>query len=100
MITAKNDISTVVVQLGNSDDKLSQSAWSSFINEVRKIISDFAEHTHFSGGSNWSAPWQNACWVIDLHVDSRTAFLEAMTACRKAYRQDSVAITFGETMFI
>lgn len=89
---------TTLIQIGNSDNKLTQQAWSDFVEEVDAIISAEGSGTHFSAASEGSKPWQNYCWVFewegtgDLH--------KRLTACRAAYNQDSVAITTGTTAFI
>lgn len=94
---------TMVIQIGNSDNKLSQADWSRFVSEIDELISDHRHqnHTqiHFRGGSSWDSQWQNACWVID-HIANYSTFEKRITQIRKKYLQDSVAITYGETEFV
>lgn len=91
---------TVIIQIGNSDNKLTQGEWASFVAEVDMVANDHVLHTHFKGGSDWDAPWQNACWVCEMNGDKIEALKEGIGVCRRNYKQDSVAMTFGETEFV
>jgi hypothetical protein len=90
---------SATIQIGNSDDKLTQSEWSEFVSAVQDLIMDLQYNVHFHGCSIGSAPWQNACWVVELTNDGRE--LKRMLA-RLAfdYQQDSIALTIGEVQFI
>lgn len=91
---------TVVVQLGNSDNKLTQAEWSEFVSYVRDAIGESSINIHFDGGSRYDAPWQNACFVSEV-CDEHLAQLKSDLECyRKMYRQDSVAVTIGDTLFV
>jgi len=92
---------TITLQIGNSDDKLTQREWSSFVIEVSAIVEGNASHTHFFGApSNWFV-WQNVAWVIQFDDDAvKEIFKKKLIGIRKKYRQDSVAWTEGETVFI
>lgn len=57
---------TVTVIIGNSDDKLTQARWSTFVNSVALRIGELAHHVHFAGGSGNSAPWQNSVWSFEI----------------------------------
>lgn len=48
---------TVVVQIGNSNNKLSQKDWSCFVSEIDDLIKDYKVQIHFRGGSSWDSPW-------------------------------------------
>lgn len=91
---------TIVVQISNTDNKLSQSQWSEFVRALRKAIQDSTQHVHFEGGSPWDAPTQNACWVADHRAETELQLFTQLTNIRKIYLQDSVAVTIGETEFI
>jgi len=91
---------TATIQIGNSDNKLTQSEWAHFCEYMRELIFENAHQIHFSGGSSFNDPWQNACWVcvvMDSKVDELT---KSVTKCREQFKQDSVAITWGETEFV
>ena len=88
---------TVIIQIGNSDNKLLQAEWSKFVNELRSLVKKYGL-IHFSGGSCSSDPWQNYCIVVEMcsgdDLKSRLSELAAK------YYQDSIAITIGQTEFI
>lgn len=91
---------TVVIQIGNSDNKLSQVEWSQFVSYVRDAIGEHSEHIHFDGGSRHDAPWQNACFVSEVSNEKMERLMNDIHLHRAMFRQDSVAITTGETTFI
>ena len=91
---------TVTIQIGNSDDKLTQREWSDFAKEIGKIVACWSNCVHFHGASSPLAEWQNACWVVVIDSDRLHAMEEAFTSIRTKYRQDSIAITTGETRFV
>lgn len=88
---------TLTVQIGNSDGKLTQNEWAHFIESIRKVISDHAYQIHFQGGSDWDAPWQNACWVCEVAPKFRDSLIQKLCHTKNAYRQESIALTWGET---
>lgn len=55
---------TITIQIGNSDNKLSQMEWSAFIKDVVEVVESLASVVHFYGTSLGDAPWQNAAWVV------------------------------------
>lgn len=96
---------TYVIQIGNSDDKLSQSAWSQFQSALTNLITKFGVRVHFFGSSNPTAPWQNCCMVFE-HPENRDELgfkkelesdLAFLAGC---FDQDSIALTYGFTGFI
>lgn len=91
---------SVVIQIGNSDNKLTQSTWAHYIAYMRSTIEGNVFRVHFQGGSDYDVPWQNACWVCEITPDQIEPLREAVTKCRKQFNQDSAAIIFGETEFI
>ena len=91
---------TVVIQIGNSDDKLTQSEWSEYWSEVETEICDLAIEKHFCGGSGTITPWQNFCWVIAIEESNVPVLHNRLRDIRERYRQDSVAVLSGDTQFI
>lgn len=91
---------TVVIQIGNSDDKLKQSEWSVFVSSIDEKVREIAYQVHFSGHSYGAAIWQNACWVIEMEESFVPFFLKELTLIRERFKQDSVAVTIGETIFV
>ncbi len=93
-------MATVVIQIGNSDDKLSQAEWSEFVSYVRDAVGQYSEQIHFDGGSKIDAPWQNVCFVSEVLSDRHDQLMDELRRHRKVYRQESVAVTVGETEFV
>lgn len=92
-------MTTVTIQIGNSDDKLTQSEWAKYVSEVDEVVRR-GTHVHFFGGSpNWY-PWQNAAWVIVADKSVLNHISLELHDIRKKYDQDSVAWTQGETAFV
>lgn len=91
---------TAVVQIGNSDDKLTQAEWRDFWVETDASVRPTGR-VHFAGTSSATAPWQNAAWVVELANDEMGSWLERRLADLAAkYRQNSIAMTVGHTKFV
>ena len=90
----------VYISIGNSDDKLTQVEWSSFIIEmITRVVT--LGNRHGEWFSTPFAAYQNACWCVEF--DNPTDLDEAreVTAeIREKYRQDSIAWAIAETEFI
>lgn len=106
-------MTTFVVQIGNSDDKLSQARWSRFISMTRNLVETMADEVHFVGTSFSNSPYQNACLVFTISPDGvapadvlrehdkRLEVLErALAGLAYQFDQDSIALTPGITRFI
>lgn len=91
---------TVVIQIGNSDNKLTQADWSSYCFLIRAAILRYAETVHFSGFSLPDAAWQNACYVAEFEESTVVLFKSQVEELRKQFRQESVAWLEGETTFV
>ena len=90
---------TATVQIGNSDDKLTQKQWADFVAQIDEMIRRVGE-IHFFGGAGNFSPWQNAAWVFNIE-DEHIDYLEScLVDIRCKFKQDSVAVTYGETRFI
>lgn len=96
------DMRTCTIQIGNSDDKLTQKEWSNFVLNVEYHIQQYATQIHFAGGSHGNASWQNYAWVFghELQPLPLKAFLGGLKSIRSMYKQDSLEITFGDTDLI
>ena len=90
----------VVIQIGNSDDKLTQKEWAQYNFHVTTMLHGFAIETHFAGASNGTASWQNACWVVVIPRDERESLFVNLRGIAKQFRQDSIAVMVGETEFL
>jgi hypothetical protein len=91
---------TVCLQVGNSDDKLSQADWSRFVSEIRYTVVEWITDIHFSGASYPTESWQNACFVWAVPDENIEKVKDAVKEIRQRYQQDSVAWLEGSTEFV
>lgn len=91
---------TITIQIGNTDNKLSQQQWADFFHNADIVIRNYATEVHFFGGSeNWK-PWQNLCWVITAADYMIEPFKKSMMILGAEFGQESVAYTEGVTEFL
>lgn len=91
---------TIVVQIGNSDDRLKQSEWHSFYATVDFHVQRNSTAVHFSGASGGAGLWQNACWVCVCESDGLDRLVTELEQLCQTYRQDSIALTVGDTVML
>ena len=91
---------TVTIQIGNSDNKLTQAKWAELIRDVRLVLGNHCGQIHFDGGSRFDSQWQNACFVAEIYEIDKKGLLESLSRWAILYNQDSIAVTFGTTEFI
>jgi hypothetical protein len=92
----------VYISIGNSDDKLTQRRWADFVAEVGSVIAR-AGQIHGSWYSASDAPWQNACWCVEIAEATtppaagyfpmflRTSLKNELRGLAQIYAQDSIA---------
>jgi len=90
---------TVTIQIGNSDDKLTQVEWHQFVREMTLAVHAGAYQVHFFGGPINYEPYQNAAWIIEIGGNCLSLRM-TVEEIRKKYKQDSAAWTEGHTEFI
>ena len=97
---------TVYVSIGNSDDRLTQSQWSTFAGSVREVLRRHASAIHGEWYSASDAGSLNACFCVeitskrDLHVKVGVVKM-SLERIRQDYQQDSVAwAEVPETEFV
>jgi len=90
----------IVIQIGNSDDKLTQREWSEFAGVVSNLVENYAVEIHFSGASLPASPWQNACWIMDARRSDRGSIGEDLKAIAAEFNQESIAVMIGNTEFL
>lgn len=88
---------TITVQIGNSDNKLTQAEWAEFSEKIDKLIRFGSHAIHFWGGSVAWAAWQNVAWVFECEDKKIPALKETLCMIRSMYKQDSIAYTEGDT---
>lgn len=98
---------TVYVSIGNSDDKLSQADWSSFVLDVDRAFESAVRYEGVRVHGRWHSlatePWQNACWCAEWHDDLAhivEAFKRKLATIAREYRQDSIAWAEATTTFL
>lgn len=91
---------TVVIQIGNTDNKLTQLEWARYVQDMRMLFPAYIEKIHFFGGSATWEEWQNVCFVVICEDIAISEFKRKLTKIRQQYNQDSIAITVGNTEFI
>jgi hypothetical protein len=90
-------MTVVCIQIGNTDDKLSQLEWSEYCRAIRGICEAHGL-VHFSGGSAADAAWQNYCVCVE--TSNADALRESVIKRRATHRQESVAWLQGETELV
>ena len=93
-------MTTCVIQIGNSDDKLTQLQWHNFVRFTEALVNVNSRAIHFSGFSRPDADWQNACWVAEVEPSAVDGLKARLGAIAKEFNQDSIALTVGETVFV
>lgn len=91
---------TIHVQIGNSDDKLPQRAWASFVSAVDSAIATRAVEVHGRWFSAPAEPWQSAAWTFEAAHDAAGLLCDALRTLAREYGQDSIAWTEGATHFL
>jgi hypothetical protein len=93
-------VKTATIQIGNSDGKLDQREWSGFASQAGSIINSWGSTTHFAGAAPATSRWQNACWVIEIPDEDVEGLKGSLANLAKVWRQDSIALTLGETEMV
>lgn len=93
-------MATVTIQIGNSDNKLTQQEWADFVSTMKGDVLASGVTVHFFGGSPTWERWQNAAWVVDgSDVGLARLKLWVQERCGQ-FRQESVAWTQGVTEMV
>lgn len=91
----------ITIQIGNSDDKLSQRDWAAFIKQIRDAAEADGNLVHFAGGSNVDVSWQNYCICLETHSpETRDKLKSECVKIKKRFNQDFIAWTEGPVEFI
>jgi hypothetical protein len=91
-------VKTITLQIGNSDNKLTQIEWSAYARAVHALVEHYAANIYYHGFPAGDAPWQNACWVFDIEEDA--TLKELLTKGREFFDQEAIAWTEGVTVMI
>lgn len=90
---------TYIVQIGNSDNRLTQSRWSKYVDELKGVMSQQSAQIWFFGFSNSDDSWQNCACVFDSIADE-AALRDALAELADEFLQGSIALTVGTTEMI
>lgn len=90
----------IVIQIGNSDDKLTQKEWSQYAGVVASLVEFYAREIHFSGASLPACEYQNACWIMDVWKRERDDIFDDLKKIAEEFKQDSIAVMVGQTEFL
>ena len=91
---------TVYISAGNSDDRLTQGEWASFVTGIRAILTVNCERIYGYWLSPPDSPWQNMCIAVQVPDEGAETLKAALTELRVKYRQDSLAWAEAVTEFI
>lgn len=91
---------SIYISIGNSDDKLTQAVWSAFHHRTDVIVRQHSTTVHGHWLSEPSAPWQNACWCVEIKGGHRSELRDALRHTAAVYDQESVAWAEAETEFL
>lgn len=100
-----DEVVTIHVAIGNSDNALSQGEWSAFHAEVDRAIASAEKMRVAEVYGRWAslptAPWQNAAWAFSVADDqTRNDLRLALSLAAKRWRQQSIAWNESVTEFI
>lgn len=91
---------TICIQIGNTDNKLTQQEWADFVRQIDAILDAYETARHFFGGSPTYARWQNVCWVCEIASGQFDDLIQDIRIHREFYRQDSVCVLAGDAEFV
>lgn len=91
---------SIYISIGNSDDKLGQALWSAFHHRTNLLVREFSTTVHGHWLSEPSAPWQNACWCVEVREDHQPELRDALRLIAGLYGQESIAWTEGTAEFL
>ena len=101
------DTTTIYISIGNSDDKLTQADWSSFVLDVDRAFEAAVRYEGARVHGRWYSlptdPWQNACWCAEWANDLAhvlEALQRSLIGIARMYRQDSIAWAVARTEFL
>lgn len=84
-------MSTVYVSIGNSDDRLPQLKWATYVQELRHIMRLLATEIHGDWYSAPDSPYQNACIAVAVSDEARGTLREKLEILRALYDQKVIA---------
>lgn len=102
-----DNVETVYVTIGNTDNKLTQQEWSQFCSDVFRCVQDASNYIVFHGFSLPSAPYQNAVVAftrmasVDGREEERERILrQRLSILASKFKQESIAWSVGQVEFL
>lgn len=91
----------VVIAIGNSDNHLTQEAWSRYWHSVDGMVENLNDvEVHGRWMSEANSRYQNAAWSIVLSASLADAMKESLADVAAAFEQDTIAWLEGTTEMI
>lgn len=82
---------TAYVSIGNSDDKLTQREWATFVRDTFDAVFELSDSIHGSWTSASDSEWQNACWCLVVNESKEAELKKRLGVLARRFRQDSIA---------
>lgn len=95
-----DDLLTVYVSIGNSDDKLTQARWSCFHDQVAFACRARACQVYGDWLSLPNTPYQNACLAFAIAPADAEVLKKTLRDLAADYGQDSIAWAEARTEFL
>lgn len=84
----------LVIQIGNTDNKLTQYEWATFVSEVNTLVNQNGRVHFFGSPPSW-AIWQNCCWVVECTPEQISFVKYWLGQIKVKYKQESIAVITG-----
>lgn len=84
---------TVYITIRNNDDRLTQTEWCHFAAYVDQALRRFCPRIHGAWTSESIAPWQNACWHVDVSRSNMDLLKKRLSVIAKKFRQEGIEWT-------
>jgi hypothetical protein len=93
-------VSSYVICIGNSDDKLNQQDWAAYQYHFRDLVSAAAKQIHGQWYSEPTSPWQNAAICAEIDDVDMDIFRKELSRLVRMYAQESIALMKTTTEFV
>ena len=97
MLETASKVDTCVILIGNSDNKLTQQEWHSFVIDIKNLIWVLEKETHFIGSSEPFSEYQSACFVLTCLQENIEQLKLRLKQIKKRYNQNFIAFIQTDT---
>ena len=91
---------TMIICIGNTDNKLTQQGWYSFCNDINHTIEQYPHTLHFFGGPPTHSPYQNVLWMLEIREEYIEKLKREIKEVRETFGQDSVFVMVSDGEFV